>query len=104
MGDDASSDVEQQLAELTRTVTQLREQLKRERATLESQMEGIDQQLAELEDRVERSEEKREVRLDEARENLRDVPPEPTNPAVQTWSDKLDMSPQELVEELEVAD
>ena len=80
------------------------EQLKRERATLESQMEGIDQQLAELEDRVERSEDKREVRLDEAKENLRDVPPEPTNPAVQTWSDKLDMSPQELVEELEVAD
>jgi len=80
------------------------EQLKRERATLESQMDGIDEQIKELEDRETRTEEKREVRLDEAKQNLTDVPPDPTNPAVQTWADKLDMSPQGLVEELEVAD
>lgn len=80
------------------------EQLKREKATLESQMDGIDEQLAELEDKVDRTEEKREVRLDEAKANLDDVPADPTNPAVQTWSEKLDMSPQELVSELEVAD
>ena len=80
------------------------EQLKREKATHQSQIEGIDEQLAELQDKVDRDEEKREVRLEEAKANLDDVPADPTNPAVQTWSEKLDMSPQELVSELEVAD
>jgi len=80
------------------------EQLKREKATHEAQIEGIEQQLDELEDRKARGEEKREVRLEEAKQNLTDVPPDPTNPAVQTWADKLDMSPQGLAEELEVAD
>lgn len=80
------------------------EQLKRERATLESQMEGIDEQLKELETRVERGEEKREVKLEEAKEKLEGVPADPKNQAVQTWSNKLDMSPQELASKLEVAD
>lgn len=81
-----------------------KEQLKRERATLETQLEGIQEQLEALDDRVERSEEKREVKLDEAKQKLKDAPPDPTNPAIQSWSDKLGMSPQELASELEVAD
>jgi len=80
------------------------EQLKREKATLESQMEGIDEQLEELQERAVRGEEKREVRFEEAKQNLSDVPADPTNPAVQTQAEKLDMSPQELAEKLEVAD
>lgn len=80
------------------------EQLKRERATLESKQEAIDEQLAELEDRMERSEDQREVKLEEAKQRLEGVPADPTNTAVQHWSEKLDMSPNELASELEAAD
>lgn len=81
-----------------------KEQLRAEKATLEARMEGIDEQLDELDDRIDRSEHREEAKLDEALDALEGAPADPSNVAVQNWSDKLDMSPQKLATKLEVAD
>lgn len=78
-----------------------KEQLKREKATLETQMESVEEQLEIIDKRMERRESYEETKLEEAREILKDIEHDPTNPAVKTQAEKLDISPKELVEKLE---
>jgi len=81
-----------------------KEQLRAEKATLEARMEGINEQLDELDERIDVTEDQEAAKLDEAMDALDGAPPDPSNPAVQNWSEKLDMSPQQLAEQLEAAD
>jgi hypothetical protein len=54
-----------------------------------------------LSQRLEQQREKTEEKLQEARETLQAGQFYPENPAVENWADKLDMTPEELIEELE---
>jgi len=78
-----------------------KEQLKREKATLETQMESVEEQLQTIEKRMERRDSYEETKLEEAREILKNIEHDPTNPAVKNQAEKLDISPEELVEKLE---
>lgn len=53
-----------------------------------------------LQNRLSEIQEANETELDEARDTLEEVPNDPENPAVQNWADKLEMTPEELLEEL----
>lgn len=77
-----------------------KEQLEREKATLETQIEGVEAQLETVETRLERETEREQTQLDEARETLEGVERDPTNPGVKTQAEKLDMTPEELLEKL----
>lgn len=89
-------------AEIDRAVARYqKEQLRRERATLETQLEGVEEQLSVIESRIERTEQKRDATLEDALEKLQSVPAEPSNPAIQTQAEKLDMTPEELIEKVE---
>jgi len=89
-------------AEIDRAVAQYqKEQLEREKATLETQMEGVEEQLRTIEKRMERQQSYEQTQLEEVREILEGIPREPTNPAVQTQAEKLDMTPEELLDALD---
>lgn len=89
-------------AEIDRAVAQYqKEQLEREKATLETQMEGVEEQLRTIEKRMERQQSYEQTQLEEVREILEGIPHEPTNPAVQTQAEKLDMTPEELLDALD---
>lgn len=77
-----------------------KEQLERERATLETQMEGVEAQLETVEKRLERQSEHKQIQLEEAQEKLQGVPRDPTNPGVKRQAEKLEITPEELLERL----
>lgn len=78
-----------------------KEQLKREKATLETQMEGVEEQLRTIEQRMERQESHEQTQLEEVREILNETPHDPTNPAVKTQAENVDMTPEELLDALD---
>lgn len=78
-----------------------REKLRRDREALEVQIEGIDKQLETIQKRMEAAEGQKEASLEASIEDLEGTPRDPTNPAIQTHAERLNMSPAALVEELE---
>lgn len=80
-----------------------KEQLEREKATLETKMKSVEEQLETVDARLERDNQQKQTQLREAAQTLDGVPKEPTNPGVQRQAEKLDMTPQELLDELEAA-
>jgi len=88
--------------EIDRVVAQYqREQLERERAKLEVQLESVHEQIEAVNNRVEVSESQRAASLEQSLEDLSETPRDPTNPAIQKHARELNMSPADLVEELE---
>jgi DNA anti-recombination protein RmuC len=88
--------------EIQRAVAQYqKEQLEREKATLETQMQSVEKQLETIESRLQRTSEKKQTELSEAAEVLERAEKDPTNPAVQNQAEKLDMTPQELLDKLD---
>lgn len=77
-----------------------REQLQREKATLETQMKSVKAQLDTIEERLDRSERQKQANLDEVRDIVESARGDPANDAVKTQAEKLDMTPQELLDEL----
>jgi len=53
-----------------------------------------------LEERLSEIQSTNEERLEEARQQLKGVPKDPDNPAIQNWAEKLDLKPSELLEKL----
>lgn len=78
-----------------------REKLRRDRAALEVQIEGIEEQLETIDNRMEATAGQKEASLEATIEELSDTPRDETNPAIQNHAQKLNMSPDALVEELE---
>lgn len=78
-----------------------REKLRRDREALEVQIEGIDKQLETIHKRMEAAEGQKEASLEASIDDLEGTPRDPTNPAIQTHAERLNMSPADLVEELE---
>lgn len=54
-----------------------------------------------LKQRLDNRKEAKDELLAEAKEKLAGIPHNPDNPAVENWADKLEMSPADLLEELE---
>lgn len=78
-----------------------KEQVKSEVDHLKARTENKIDELQQLENKLETCENQQQEELEEVREILDDVPAEPTNPAVQTQADKLDMTAEELLEALD---
>jgi len=78
-----------------------REKLRRDREALQVQIEGIDKQLETIHERMEAAEGQKQASLESSIEALEGTPRDETNPAIQTHADRLNMSPADLVEELE---
>ncbi|ERH03607.1 MAG: hypothetical protein J07HR59_00724 [Halorubrum sp. J07HR59] len=90
--------------EIHRAVAQYqKEQLEREKATLETKMESVEEQLETIDARIDRDNQHKETQLRDAAQNLEGAKKTPTNPAVQKQAEKLGMTPQELLDELEAA-
>jgi len=64
------------------------------------QLEMKKDELDALESEKQSAEKLKEVELSEARDALSETPKDPTNPGIQKWADDLDMTPQELINEL----
>jgi len=77
-----------------------REQLKAERRKAKNTVERVDSELETIDKQLEQKQAERESELDEARNVLADVPNDPENPAIQNWAEDLDMTPEELINEL----
>lgn len=77
-----------------------REQLEAERRKAQNTVERVESELETIDKQLAEKQAEKEDALDEAREVLADVPKEPENPAIQNWADDLDMTPEELLEEL----
>lgn len=96
----------ERLAPLDRRI----EEKKRRLSMLESERNERERELDEEEDELQALKRKRERleeqkvqesdQLEEAIERLSDAPRDPENPAIKTQASKLDMTPEELLEEL----
>lgn len=77
------------------------QQLEEEVAGMESRLESKTDRLENLKAQQESEAEKRERILEDAKEALDGANLVPDNPAVKNWAEKLDMMPEELIEELD---
>lgn len=77
-----------------------RQQLQSELNTVESRKEEIENELDLINKQVQKEEARKQEMLAEAKHKLSDIPHSPDNPAVENWAEKLDMTPEELIEEL----
>lgn len=80
------------------------EQLQSELRQVKSRENSIKSQLETVQKRLSTEEERREEKMEEARNALETVPMEVDNPAVENWARKLKMTPAELIEEVEDAE
>ena len=78
-----------------------KQQVKSEVEHLEARTQNKLEELEKLEQRLETRTERREKKLDEVRERLEGVPLEPDNPGVEKQAQKVGLSPEELIAELE---
>lgn len=77
------------------------EQLAQQEASLETRLESIRSEKEAVRDNLNVAEEIKESELEEARENLKGTPRDPSNPAIQKWAEKVGMTAPELIEELD---
>jgi len=80
------------------------EQKRRERRSAKKEVNRLDEDIAELERLKNEFQGSREDRLQEAKEVLSDVPREADNPAILNWAERLELTPTELIDELESTD
>lgn len=78
-----------------------KEQVKSEVDHLKARTENKIKELEKLDDKLESCTQQHRKQLEEVREILEGIPREPTNPAVQTQAEKLDMTPEELLDALD---
>lgn len=76
------------------------QQLEADLTRQELQVEATQERLETLKSIEEESKSTDEAKLEEARETLENVPKVPDNPAIQHWADKLDTTPEDLIDEL----
>lgn len=92
-------------SQMDRVVAQYQlEQLKGQKATVESRLESIEGQINKFKKKAQRFEEEQENVVEDAYDSLNTTRLEPDNPAVENWADKAEMTPEELIEELEEMD
>jgi DNA anti-recombination protein RmuC len=78
-----------------------KQQVQSEVDHLRARAENKVDELEELEARLESSVSQHNAELEESLEKLQRVEHEPTNPAIQKHAEKLDMTPKELIDELD---
>jgi len=77
-----------------------KEQLESELRQIQSKEASIQSEIKSIESTLSTKEQRREEKLAEARDTLKDVPKDPDNRAIKNWADKVDLTPEELLEEL----
>lgn len=80
------------------------EQVKSERESLENRLEDKRAQEERLEKRLESLREEEQSHFEEAQEALHGAELDPSNPAVKNWAEKVGVTPEELIEEIETND
>lgn len=73
-------------------------QKKRELDTAKAEVERLETDVEELETVIAGREKRKDAKIDEAREVLRDVEKDPENPGIKNWAEKLGLRPEELIE------
>jgi len=96
-GGERQADIERRVEEKERRVSMIQSE-KNER---ERELEREQKELAALREKLNSEEKEQQVRRQEAFDVLENVPWNPDNPAIQTNADDLDMTPEELIAELE---
>lgn len=74
--------------------------LEREINDRESELARARDELKRLESVLEKSANQKETKLSKAREKLSKTPKDTDNPAIQHWADELNMTPEDLINEL----
>jgi len=77
------------------------EQLKADIAGAKSQLETKEARLNSLQAELESKEQEKERELEKAKDILEGANLTPDNPAVEKWADKVDMTPEQLIEEMQ---
>jgi len=95
----ATAAVERRIDEKEARITNLTREIndrERDRAEEQDALERLKEQL----EAYQGEESEQESRLEDAREALKRTPRDPDNPAIESWAKKLQMTPQELLNEL----
>jgi hypothetical protein len=77
------------------------ELLSTERGLARKRMESLQEQIDEIQSAMETAEERREREFTETAERMDGIPADPSNPAVQTQAENLDMEPSAFADRLE---
>lgn len=77
-------------------------QKRREKELAENRVSRLTEDIEELQSLKQEFEVDEQAELDEAKDALENVPADPTNPAIKNWANKLGVSPQELIDTLEL--
>ena len=88
--------VERRLDEKQQRIQTLQREINDRERELAAEREDLER----LETQLEQYSERRQQRFEEARDVLADVPKDADNAAVKNWAQKLNMTPQELLDEL----
>jgi DNA repair ATPase RecN len=75
--------------------------LEKQAQTKAQEEEMLQEQAEELRELKQSLEGTQDRRLNEAREQLSDTPKDPSNPAIQNWAERMDLTPEQLCERLE---
>jgi len=78
-----------------------KQQVESEVEHLRTRTESKISELEQLEAKLENHTSQRQAELDDALEKLQSVPADPSNAAIRTHADKLDMTPEQLIEKVE---
>jgi len=76
------------------------EQLRSQKADLKGRLGSIESELEKVEDNLTKAREQNKVKLSEAKQALSETPKDTDNPAIQHWADELNMTPEDLIDEL----
>jgi len=88
------SDIEETIARYRR------EQLKSELRTVDSRKEEIEHELELINQQISEEKERQQEVVANAREALTETPKTPDNPAVETWAEKANLTPEELLDRI----
>jgi chromosome segregation ATPase len=95
-GGERKGALQRRVEEKRRRISMIETEKNERQRELEEERQALDA----LESKLEATQTEREMMLSEAREQLADTPKDAENPAVKNWAEKLDMTPEALLEEL----
>jgi len=96
-GGERLGDLERRIKEKEQRISIIEE----ERQKRESEIDDLQRERSALREKYEEKQAEKEDSLEDAREALENVPLAVDNPAVENWADKLDLSPEDLLDKLE---
>jgi len=95
-GGKRKGDLESRLNEKEKRMTLVQE----EKKSRESELSELEKEANAIRKKLRKVENEEQSKLEDAKETLDGVPKHPENEAIQTWADKIGITPEELIEKL----